>query len=509
MIDAEQVRKVKFGVAFWLKRWHRSPIAYVIEHLGEIPTHQQAEVLKAFEHHDFVAVKSGHGIGKSKLMGWLVNWWLDTRGKRAPITGAGGDQLSDIVWPEVIASHRRKWKWISNQYESTTEELRLKQRGESWKAVLRVARMDNDDALQGFHDCFFCIDEGSGVRDKIFEVASGAMGDPGNKGFMTGNPTKTSGYMYDIFHKPGFWYVLSFSSENSMADEDYRFTYVDPMGEIRILSTRGRQTRQWIENMRTTYGLNSNVYRVRVKGEFATVGADMLIEERWTESVFSASIERGKDKKFKRRMGIDPAWTGDDDTGVVIREGADILHVESWHGFDLVESFERLKIIWDEWGVEAGHIDTVGVGAGLYDMFKHAPYRGQVGYPVVKVQCSEKAPEDKDGKCNTLRDWLWWKGRKFYRTRTVRYLGRDDGAFSRLRDELRAPTYKIQSGKIVAESKDELKKRGIASPNLADAHNLTFFQDYETFRESYTSADEVRRQAGKTKKKEPRSWKSR
>ena len=76
---------------FWLRRWYRSPLAYVIEMVGDVPTHQQASILRAFERHRFVAVASGHGIGKSRLMGWLVNWWLDTRGKIAPITGAGGD----------------------------------------------------------------------------------------------------------------------------------------------------------------------------------------------------------------------------------------------------------------------------------------------------------------------------------------------------------------------------------------------------------------------------------
>lgn len=92
MLTPQEIEKVRYGMAFWLKRWYSNPLAYVIECIGDVPTHQQAQILKAFEHHHFVAVKSGHGIGKSKLTGWLVNWWLDTRGKRAPITGAGGDQ---------------------------------------------------------------------------------------------------------------------------------------------------------------------------------------------------------------------------------------------------------------------------------------------------------------------------------------------------------------------------------------------------------------------------------
>lgn len=506
----EELAKLRSQVSFWLRRWYRSPLAYVIEHIGDVPTHQQAEILKAFEHHNFVAVKSGHGIGKSKLTGWLVNWWLDTRGKVCPITGAGGEQLYDVVWSQVCTTNAKKWKWISDQYEKTSEELRLKSNREIAKAKLRVARADNDDALQGFHDCMFFIDEASGVRDGIFEVASGAMGDPGAFGFMDGNPTRLSGYMYNVFHKRTRWYTLSFSSENSLSDVDYRYSYVDPLGRIKWITTKGRQTRQWLEDMKTEFGENSNTYRVRVLGEFANLGRDQVVEARWLENVYDRPPREDMEKKCKRRMGIDPAWTGEDDTAVVIREGNDILHVEAWHGFDTVESFQRAKALFDEWNCDYVHIDTIGVGAGVYDNFRHMEYRGKLGYPAIRVHCSENAPEDIDGKCMKLRDWLWWKARKYFRTKPVRFCGKvDDPVWRQLREELMAPTYKISEGKIKVESKDEMKKRGHRSPNIADALNTTFYQDYELFRESYRSNADLRGKYGKKRKKAQVGWKGR
>lgn len=507
MIIPQDIEEVRYGMAFWLKRWYGNPLAYVIECIGDIPTHQQAQILKAFEHHNFVAVKSGHGIGKSKLTGWLVNWWLDTRGKRAPITGAGGDQLSDIIWPEVVTTNGRKWGWLSNQYEKTTEELRQKNNKELAKAVLRTARADNDDALQGFHDCMFFIDEGSGVRDGIFEVASGAMGDPGAYGFMDGNPTRLSGYMFNIFHQPTFWFTMSFSSEDSLVEEEYNYTYVDPLGDIKVIRTHGRQTKAWIDNMRLEYGLASNAYRVRVLGEFANIGRDQVVESRWIDRIITESERR--EKRGKRRMGIDPAWTGDDDTGVVIREGADILHVESWHGFDTVESFNRAKLLFDEWDCDYVHVDTIGVGAGIYDSFLHSEWHGRLGYPAIKVHASESAPEDKDGKCAKLRDWLWWKARKFFRVKQVRYRGlaSDDG-FVQLKKEIQEPTYKIlPNGCIKIEDKDEMKKRGLRSPNIADALNTTFYQDFDLFHDVYLKPQDILSKYGKKKKKRPVGWK--
>lgn len=511
MTSVQEIEKVRDEMAFWLKRWYRSPLAYVIECIGDVPTHQQAEILKAFEHHQFIAVKSGHGIGKTRLEGWIANWFLDTRALRVPVTGPAGDQLKDIVWPEILTIGKRKWPWLAEQYDGTSEELRYREAPENHRAILRTARIDNDDALQGFHKVLFIIDEASGVRDKTFEVAEGAFGDPENYGLMMGNPTKLSGYMYNVFHRRDFWYTLSFSSENSLIDQTYRYTYVAPDGEIKVIECQGRQTRQWIKNMRDKYGINSNVYKYRVLGEFANRSGDQMIEERWIQNVFSNPIPKKDDAaaKPKRRMGIDPAWTGEDDTGVVIREGDHVLHAESWHGFDLVESFNRLKVLWDEWKVDVGHIDTVGVGAGLYDMFRHANFRGAIGYPVVRVHASERAPEDKDGDCKTLRDWLWWKSRKYFRTRVVRFAGLPgDDDWRKLRDELLAPTYKISNGKVIAESKDDMKKRGLKSPNLADALNTTFYQDYDLFRETYR-APATQENRRRKKKSAVRSWKSR
>jgi hypothetical protein len=165
---------------------------------------------------------------------------------------------------------------------------------------------------------------------------------------------------------------------------------------------------------------------VRVLGEFANIGRDQVISSDWLQKVGFVKREPGQ-KTGKRRMGIDPAWTGDDDTAVVIREGTAILHAESWHGFDTVESFHRAKLIFDEWECDSVHVDTVGVGAGIYDNFMHTAWKGRLGYPAVKVHASESAPEDGDGKCAKLRDWLWWKARKFFRTKTVFYTGDPKG----------------------------------------------------------------------------------
>jgi hypothetical protein len=138
---------------------------------------------------------------------------------------------------------------------------------------------------------------------------------------------------------------------------------------------------------------------------------------------------------------------------------------------------------------------------------------GKMGYPAIRVHCSESAPEDDDGNCKRLRDWLWWKCRKFYRLYSVKFGGKDSSPeWKQLKDEVCAPTYRIENGKIKVEEKDEMKKRGLRSPNIADALNLTFFEDFEMFNVKYNNANSNARRRDawkeKWKKEKVRSWKT-
>tara|TARA_R110002074_G_C12473277_1_gene660385 strand:- start:19 stop:1539 length:1521 start_codon:yes stop_codon:yes gene_type:complete len=473
-------QKIRKGLSFWLKRWKDCPLAYVLECVGDTPTHQQAVILKAFEKHKFVAIRSGHGIGKSKLSGWLANWFLDTRyRKRVPCTGASGDQLKSILWPEVTLINEQKWDFLGSRYKVNTEQMSNKEVDDGWFAVLRTARRENPDALQGFHDCLFIIDEASGVADEIFEVARGAMGDPDCYGLMLGNPTNNSGYFFKAFqNKKSVWHCLHFSSAESMHDQTYIYDFVDAMGDIHEIKVKGRQTQAWVDDMREEFGEHSNVFRVRVLGEFGTGTEDLLVEDHWMKDVFVETTVR--DKKRMKIMGVDVARSGNDDSGIVIRQGDDIVFLDDWHGKDTVITTEKVKAAFETHQVDLIVVDTIGVGAGVYDNLKHA------GYPVRECIVSEKVPDHlkadpKKTRCKLLRDWLWWQSRLFFKQRPARFHGSDqDERWTKLRKELTTPTYKHSGGVVVVESKDELAKRGVASPNLADALNMTFMYDWFT-----------------------------
>lgn len=477
IITEKQIVDLRKQTAFWLKRWYNDPVAYSIEHLKIIPTYQQAEILRALQKYKFVAVRSGHGIGKSKIAAIAINWYLDTHTEpgeltRVPITGAGGSQLESTLWAEVNAVNTRKWATIAKQYTISSERMYLNENPKGCFAVLRTPRIDNPDALQGFHKCFFVIDEGSGVPDEVFEVARGAMGDEGSYGLMMGNPTRLEGYFYNVFHNArSVWHTLHFSSLSSLAEQEYSYQYVNPMGEIVTINHRGRQTTKWINDMREEFGENSNAFKIRVLGEFALGEGDQVIEQTWLKDVF-INRDRDENKHHPKIMGVDVARTGNDFSAVCIRQNDQILFIAEWHGADTVLTRRKVELIQSEWKCAAIGIDTIGVGGGLYDELR------ALGYPVYSVDVNQAAPEPNLAKCKTMRDHLWWKAREFFRTHTVRFNGNEHSdVWRKLQKELIAPRYTVKTGKLIVESKDDMKKRGAKSPNLADALNNTFLRD--------------------------------
>jgi len=466
-------------LAFWLRRWKQYPLAYVIECIGDVPTYQQSAVLSALPRKRFVAVKSGHGVGKTKLLSWAANWYLDTHmqpGKpcRVPITGAAFDQLTDCLWPEMsatLAKKQQNFPFLASRYELQSGGTYFnKEAKDSWFATLRTARDDKPDALQGFHDCFFLIDEWSGVPDSVFEVARGAMGDPGSMGLMMGNPTTNSGYGYNIFTKGSrVWKTFTFSSLDSLSDTEYRYPYVDPWGNVIIIKHFGRQTREWAADMKDEFGENSNTYKVRVLGEFGSGTMDCIIEPAWIKPVWTNPIPA---KTGRRVMAVDVARSGNDDSALVVRDGRTVEHVESWHGADTVETRVRIQARQAEFKCQEIDIDIIGVGAGVYDELRFQ------GYPVLPVTVSEKAPDGFKPKCKSLRDALWWKGRMWFKQAGIHFAGNDkDPEWAGLAEELSKPTYRFLGGNVVVESKDELKARSVPSPNRADAFLMTLAHD--------------------------------
>lgn len=376
-------------------------------------------------------------------MAWTVLWWMLTRfPTKIPATAPTAHQLSDVLWGEITAWHRKMHPWLREQLDVKSDKIELRSSPKESFAVARTARPEQPEAFQGFHSAnlLFLIDEASGVEDVIFEVGEGALSTPGAKVLMAGNPTRPSGYFYDAFTRGrASWYTMRVSCADS-----------------------SRVAPRYLEEMAARYGKDSNVYRVRVLGEFPTAADNAVIPLELAEAAAARDVQAYGPVVW----GVDVARFGDDRTAVIKRKGNVILEpATTWRGKDLMQTVGLIHRMFSETPPlerpTTIAVDVIGIGAGVVDRAR------ELGLPVIGINVAESASVD--DRYMRLRDELWFKARRWLEARDCKL-----PADETLIGELATPTYTItSSGKIKVEGKDELKKRGVDSPDVADAFCLS------------------------------------
>src|SRR4029077_8264499 len=146
---------------------------------------------------DRITVRSGHGVGKSCLLAWIIIHYMLTRYPvKVAATAPTGHQLADVLLPEIAYLTRRLPPGLKEQIIVKADRVELTAAPKESFLVARTARAESPEALQGLHaeHMLYVIDEASIVPDIIFEVAQGAMSTPGAKTIMTGNPNRPDGY---------------------------------------------------------------------------------------------------------------------------------------------------------------------------------------------------------------------------------------------------------------------------------------------------------------------------
>ena len=430
------------------KEWIDDPDMFVKDVFGVTPESWQSEALKALRDHDKIAVKSGHGVGKTACESWIIFWFVLLHNDvKIPCTAPTSSQLKEILWSELKKWHREMIEPLRNIIDITTEHVRLKN-SDSRFAVARTARKENPEAFQGFHatNLLFIVDEASGVDDIIFEVGKGAMSTKGSKILMCGNPTRRSGYFFRAFY-------------GANSDSWYKIT-VD-------CNTVERCDRVFIDDIITEYGIDSDVYRVRVLGEFPNSDINSLIPAavvdaaRKGEGVIS---QRGQPVIF----GVDPAWGGGDRTCVVMRTGRVITALKDFKPINpeehLVELADYIAEQARKYKPDLINIDVGGVGAGVYDILHR--YRVE---NIRKVKFGGSATSKKY-KYKNKRAEIWHLFREWL-SDTPCKIPDDDDFCNDLTEIQSVPT---MDGSLQLESKELMKKRGVRSPDWGDACACTF-----------------------------------
>ena len=446
--------QVTSSAASKIIEWRHDPVLFVRDVFDAEPDAWQAECLRALEDHGKVSVRSAHGVGKTTTMSWAGWWFMATRLPfKVPATAPSAHQLNDVLMAELAFWYKRAPQWFQQQFLMGVDSIRLMGREEDCFLAARTARKEQPEALQGFHspNLMFLIDEASGIYDPIFEIAEGALSEENAKVLMCANPTRTSGYFYNSHHGARhLWHTIKVGADDSP-----------------------RVSERMVESYKAQYGEDSNVYRVRVLGEFPSGDDDAVIPLFIAENAVGREVV---DKEGVVVWGLDVARFGDDRTVLAKRRQNVVLEKPiSWRNLDTMQVAGRVINEYRETPpldrpVEI-MVDVMGLGAGVVDRLRES------GMPVKGVNVSE-SPAIKE-KYFKLRDELWFKGREWFEQLDVRL---PDGCED-LIAELVLPRYTLMSnGKIKVESKAEVKKRTIEkkSPDLADAFLLTLASNKTT-----------------------------
>lgn len=463
-------------VRYIVIKYYNDPVGYAVAILKIKPRRWQARYMMSVAQNQRTACKSGRGVGKTKANAILIHWFMATRYEpKVVVTANTETQLKTQTWSELAMINRQALN--GSLFDWTTEKFYLKERPESWMALSLPWQKHNPESFAGQHkevNFLLIFDEASAIPGIIFETGAGSINAPTKKWAMTGNPTRPSGDFYQAFHKDRtLWacHTVNYEEVEGLSNDFPTF-------------------------MAQKYGKHSNTYKIWVSGEFPDQADDSLISLAMVEMAQARNINFA-DSTGDLILGVDSARFGDDSTVILARRNRIVPWLEEYFKIDTMEITGRIIIAMQRaeeyFGqpVDAVHIDVIGIGAGVVDRLREKLIEfGNDHCEVREVNVAEATKKEYRGTINIRaedgkliehkppqperhRDELWWCVREWFLNDDPSLVD-DQGIVS----ELVGPTYKVtSSGKIKVESKDEMKKRGLPSPNKADALGLTFSQE--------------------------------
>ena len=437
------------------------PVEFVEDIIGATPDEEQAKILRSVAQNQMTSVRSGHGVGKSTVEAWVVIWFMVTRPfPKIPCTAPTQHQLFDILWAEVSKWLRHN-KALADEIVWTKEKVYMKGYPEEWFAVARTA--SKPDALQGFHadDVLYIIDEASGVDDSIFEPVLGALSTPGAKLLMCGNPTQLSGFFYESHNKNR---------------ASYAAFHIDGRKSSRV-------SQDFVQTIIRMYGEDSDVFRVRVAGDFPLQEDDIFIPLPLVENSIMTEFSPRK-KPDSIHIGCDVARFGDDRTVIGYKVDEKAEFYKKRQGQDTMKTaddivmlgemlVQRYRLSPDADDPIPVKVDDGGVGGGVVDrlrqMKRNAPEKlwWLEIYPVIFGQrIKHKHYHDSTTyMMSVVKKLLQPYDEDGHKKPVELILPDDDDLVAQLSGRKYGLT---ETSKIKVESKDAMKKRGRPSPDEAD-----------------------------------------
>ncbi len=389
---------------------------------------------------------SGHGIGKSALVSWLILWslstFIDTKGV---VTANTKTQLQTKTWSELAKWHRLAIFSHWFVYESTSIHAADPKHAKTWRIDAIPWSKENHEAFAGLHNkgkrILLVFDEASAIDDIIWETSEGALTDADTEimWFVFGNPTRNTGRFRECWRKfRKFW------------------------GRAQIDARTARMTnKKNLDKKIDAYGIDSDYVKVRILGQFPHVGDRQFISSKLVDLAFGKHIPEHQFMHAPKILTLDNAWTGSDKSVIGLRQGLcfSILKVIPKNDDDVFMA-GLLAQCEDEHKADAVFIDA-GYGQGVFSVGK----RLNREWNLVSFGASSSKPGFANKRAEMYGGVKEWLGE-----------GGAIPADQDLYEDLIAPEYDIigRNSETILESKEDMRDRGLDSPDKGDSLALSF-----------------------------------
>lgn len=433
-------------------RYFDDPVGYVEHVLGFASLDPgQCDVLEAISKYDRVGLKAGNGWGKSFVLACAGLWFFDTRPfSRVPTTSGSFRQVKRSLWAEVHGLARGSA--LKDTYNLNRTDIERKGHEQEWY----IAGFSTDNAAQaeGWHakHLLYILDEARAIEDEVWKAAFKAATTPGAKILAGSIPGEAAGQFYRIFtNLRKSWKTFSFPT-GKFKHGRYKALYPD------------RVSQKSIDEKLHDEGESSPFFQTSVLAKFSNTTEDSIVP---LKDFVKAKENNALETTGGITYGGDVARFGRDKSCICTRQGGRIL---SFKEKGLMDT--QSTATWFELEAQGQPIcvDEIGVGAGVVDAMRKSE-----GNQCIAVNVARAASDPE--KFSNLRAELYWKVRLKFERGEIDLSALDAKTLDKLQSQLCSMGYSFKKGKLLVESKEDMKKRGLPSPDLADSLMLSFFAD--------------------------------
>jgi len=466
------------------QRWQDDPVGFVTQGLGETIWSKQADILQSIRDNKRTAVPACHAPGKSHIAARAVAWWIachPPNTARVVTTASTFRQVKGVMWPQIRRVHTR-YGLVGDVF--TTE----------WQ-IDGIIVADgfspaehNEAAVQGIHapHLLVVVDEAGGIGPNLGRALEALMTGDHTRLLVVGNPpVDQEGTWFQRLCSSPLYNVIPISvydTPNFTGEPTGRCRACPPETPPHDVASH-LVDQQWVDEVIGEFGEDSPFVEARVHARFPTVTADKVIPIGWVE----AAAESEPKAEGDIRLGVDVASDGGDELAIAWADGMNVRLVHTSSGatnanavdvagkvmeFIRKACAEQLTRKWRRNVVV--RVDAIGLGWGVVSLLQR--WVGEQSLPCT-VTAVNVAKQPREARFGNQRAEMWWTGRTLLQPD-------DDGVPSvrldvdrKTQAQLASPTYRSDSaGRVVIEKKTEMAKRGVGSPDRAEAVLLALYQ---------------------------------